>query len=261
MKKLHVIIVLLLTLCVMYSCKSRPDYVIDEDTMTALLTDVHMAEGLLEVQGDQNRQNADYGKDVMAAVLVKYGVSKQTYDTSLVWYSQNLKQLIRIYNRVNKNLDQQEADWQLLADASGSNGPCESGDSVNVWREKDYQLIDEKRHKAFRLWTITADTTFHKGDTLRLALHVPQQPSQQGVVVSLALTAYDATTRNLSLIDGASSSLLSADTLLTLTCVGAPDAEISSVTVALHSFSQTHSAVVPSYVDSIALIRLHKIAE
>ena len=53
------------------SCMSRPDYVVDEETMTNLLTDIHMAEGLIEMQQKQAKEDPAYGQEVMAAVLVK----------------------------------------------------------------------------------------------------------------------------------------------------------------------------------------------
>lgn len=242
------------------SCQPKPDYLVDEDTMIDLLTDVHMSEGLIDLQQKQLKDDPDYGKQVMASVLMKYHVSKADYDSSLVWYSQHLNSFIRIYKHVNNNLKDAEEHWTELAMASDAFGNSESGDCVNLWRQSSYLLMDEARLSHFRIWTFTADTAYHKGDTLRWQMHVPSLPEGEGVVASLALLRFENNATGLALVDGQTSSWISQDTLLTLTCVADAEKEISQVVATLHLMKAdtTDINLRPCVVDSLQLIRLHR---
>lgn len=259
MHKIHLLITFALMFCLAVSCKTRPDYVIDEETMTDLLFDVHMSEGLLEIQSEQNRKTPEYGQEVMAAVLMKHDVSKEQYDTSLVWYSQNLQKLIRIYNKVNKRIDENTDEWQLMADNIGISRPFEVGDSINIWRYGNHIILDEYRLTAFRVWTIAADTTFHKGDTMQWQMHLPRQVDGQGIVASISISTFDDKTRMYRPIGGTSTGLVSNDTMLVMKCA-AQDETISQVIATLHALRVKHDSLslVPTYADSINLIRLHK---
>lgn len=260
MRNLRFFILFMVTVCVLHACKSRPDYVIDEDTMVSLLTDVHMSEGLLEVQGEQNRKNPEYGQEVMAAVLMKYNVSKEQYDTSMVWYSQNLQKLIRVYNKVNKRIDQNIEDWQTLAESSGIMAPFADGDSIEVWRHSRHIVFDSRRMTGGRVWRITADSTFHRGDTLQLRMHMPEQTSQQGIIASVSIVSFDEVNRIYHCVGGATSGFVASDSLVVVCCNGTPDDDISQVIVQMLVLRQSTDSVgsVPTYADSISLMRIHK---
>jgi len=242
------------------SCQSRPDYLIDEETMTDLLTDVHMSEGLLDMQQKVSKDDPEYGKEVMASVLMKYHVSKADYDSSLVWYSQHLNTFIRIYKHVNKNLKENEEQWTTLAEASNEFGKSQSGDSVDLWCHASYLLMDEVRLSHFRAWTFTADTAYHKGDTIRWQIHVPALPEDEHLVASLAMLEQTESTSSIQILDGASTTWIAGDTLLTLSCVCPPDKEISQVVATLHLMQNDSSTTVlrPCVLDCLSLIRLHR---
>jgi len=248
---------LLMPLC---SCQPRPDYLIDEDTMVDLLTDVHMSEGLIDMQQKVQRNEDEYGKQVMASVLLKYNVSKADYDSSLIWYSQHLNSFIRIYKHVNRNLKENEDRWSELAAASDAFGNSQSGDSVNLWRQSDYLLMDEKLLSHFCVWTFSADTAYHAGDTIRWMMHVPDVPKGERLVASLALLKQDGATMGVKLLDGKTSNWLENDTILSLTCVPDSCEEITNVIASLHLMkTDTVSAELrPCVVNDLQLIRMHR---
>jgi uncharacterized protein YcfL len=258
MRKIELLAISLMAL-LLVACQSRPDYVIDEDTMTELLTDVHMAEGLIDVQERHNRKDNEYGQRVMAAVFMKHNVSKASYDTSLVWYSQHLNTLIRIYKHVNENLKANERHWIALAEASDDFGKSLAGDSVNLWRQPPYVVMDEARMTHFRTWVVPADSNFMVGDTIRWTLHIASLPEGEGLVASLALLSHDERKGNYDVHVGTSTALLMADTTLTLCCAGQSDKPFTHVNVALHLMrtSQLESRLLPCVVDSLKLIRIH----
>ena len=240
------------------ACNNRPDYVIDEETMTALLTDVHMAEGLVEVQSGED--DPDYGQKVMAAVMLKHHVTREQYDTSLVWYSQNLKRLIKIYKQVDKNLAESTENWERLAEAKREFGGFEAGDSVNLWQVNPYVVLDEARLTHYRVWTLPTDSTFDVGDTVRWQLHVGRQPEGQGIVASIALIEEQGRMRNRDFLSGVSTGLITGDTTLCLTCAG-DSVRFTHIIATLNLLRVGQSegqVLIPAVVDDIEMLRIHK---
>lgn len=243
------------------ACNTRPDYVIDEDTMTGLLVDVHMSEGLLDVQGRQMSDHKNYGQEVMAAVLLKHGVTRAQYDTSLVWYSQNLKKLIRIYDNVDKELEARSELWKALADENKSNVISISGDNVDVWALERSMLLDESRLSQSLCWTLTTDTCFYPGDTIKWKLHVCPMPEKQGLVASMALLSEDQTYHTDDYLTGLSTIPLNCDSTIVMALAADDDVEIKKIALSLnllHVARQDSLMLYPALVDSLELIRIHK---
>lgn len=260
MRKIETLANALILTLLLTACQTRPDYVIDEERMTDLLTDVHMAEGLIDVQQRHNRDDVDYGQQVMAAVLMKHDVSKADYDTSLVWYSQHLTTLNRIYRHVNDNLKDREQEWMALADEADDFGLSPAGDSVSLWRQPPYLVMDEAHLTHFRTWTLATDSNFHKGDTVRWLLHVGHVPEGEAVIASLALLQRESRQSGWIVADGTSSARLTSDTSVTLTCIGPENEEITQVNATLHLMKIAPSAkkLMPCVVDSLDLVRIHR---
>lgn len=251
-------LLLLLLVVGLTACQSRPDYVIDEAKMTELLTDIHMAEGLLDLQKKENSESETYGQEVIAAVLDKYHVSKADYDTSLVWYSQNLTKLIRIYRHVDENLAQRQEYWEAIVASSGS-GVGQSGDSVSLWRQADYLVMDEARLTDRRLWVLQADTTFYIGDTVRWQMHVPDMPKGEALTVSMALLYAETEAISLTEKLAQTTPLITRDTIVTLTCIGGPSQDITQIIATLHlqRTDTVETPLRPCVIDGIQMIRLH----
>lgn len=259
--KLRILSLGLLLCGLLAACQQRPDYVIEEDQMTELLTDVHMAEGLIELQQRHIHDDAEYGQSVIAAVLEKHHISKAQYDTSLVWYSQHLNDLIRIYNHVNENLAERRELWDNLAAQSVGFGQNMSGADVDLWNLPRYLILDEQRLTHRLVLRLSTDTTFWAGDSLKWSLHVPEQPQGQGIVASMSLVGHDLnTTTGWRVLQGATTPLLQKDTLVTLTCVADSIERLEQVVVALHQFPVDDGARkrMPVVIDSIQLRRVHK---
>lgn len=229
--------------------------------MTALLTDIHKSEGLLEVQQTQLRESQAYGQEIMAAVFVKHGVTREQYDTSLVWYSQNLKKLIRIYGDVKTNLEADEQLWRNKAAETAQFAVSMQGDSVDLWTLPRTMLLDERRLTCNNVWTIPADSCFEKGDGIEWQFHIGGMPDNQCAVASLALLSKSKENNySIEMIDGVSTNRLNRDTLLTLRCQAKADDEIYQVKAALYLLGVGHqrdSLLLPVMVDSIQMLRIH----
>lgn len=85
-----------------YSCSNRPDEVMNQRAMKELLTDLHVLEAVLEEHPPANEQERTYYYN---ALLQKHGVTKASFDSSLIYYTKNPKVFERVYTRVLTNLE------------------------------------------------------------------------------------------------------------------------------------------------------------
>lgn len=92
-----------LVLC-LSACGSRtPDYVISEKDMEDLLVDIHKSEAVIESNYNIYNNNADK-KKIREAVFLRHGVTREQFDTTLVWYGHHIETYMKIYDRVVERL-------------------------------------------------------------------------------------------------------------------------------------------------------------
>ncbi len=95
---------------VLFSCSSRPDDILPEKKMEAVMFDLYLLEGNVSVKSMSlsNEQKAPYYN----AVLAKHGVTSSQFDSSLVWYFKKRERLEIIHKRVVDKLEKmaQETD-------------------------------------------------------------------------------------------------------------------------------------------------------
>lgn len=242
---------------IIVSCISRPDYVLDEDTMVSLLTDVHRSEGLLELQQDNKVISNDeaYKQAVMAAVLVKHHVTRAQYDSSLVWYGQNLSYLVKVYNKVQKNLIDDIDYWKNVGTERESKFDISmAGDSVELWSIENYLTMDERRFGSFRFWEIPTDSNFVKGDSLIWHLHVPYVPESHILVATLSFDYEDILEMNVS-----HSEVARQDTSISMSLRSDTTVMFKSIIASVALLKD--SMVVDdnyAFIDSLSLIRIHR---
>ncbi|MDO9154187.1 MAG: DUF4296 domain-containing protein [Paludibacter sp.] len=105
---LHYLICFTFFTFVMISCNNRPSVVINQGKMVSFLTDLHKLDGALSVKGlgaTQDRENIYYYN----ALLLKYGITKDQFDSSLVWYTKNPKKFEKIYVKVLLHLNEEDS--------------------------------------------------------------------------------------------------------------------------------------------------------
>ena len=169
------------------SCIDRPESVLSDDEMVDLLVDVHRSEGLLELQKGQSSANEQYQQAVMASVLVKHGVTREQYDSSLMWYAKHLKLFVRVYSHVEERLSEEHDVWNLMVADSKDFDVSEAGDSVELWTLRDYLVLDAERRTDYRLWEIQTDSNYVAGDTLRWTFDVSKLTKGQKLLASMSL--------------------------------------------------------------------------
>ena len=241
---------LFLLVLTLTACTSRPDYVLDEDEMTAVLIDMHSSEALLDLQRTQF-STQEVQRDIMASVFVRHGITRARYDSSLMWYSRHLKRFIRIYDRVNDSLNARDEYWKAIAYENASWGVSDQGDTVNLWRIDPYLVLDRKLLSSFQSFVIPCDSNFRKGDSLVWNLRVSQIPSDHYLVATIATTypkdSADALTQ-----------LALHDTTLQLTAVTDTLRDFESIILSISLMGADKTAEPVAFVDSISLNRFHK---
>lgn len=246
-----------LFLLLLSSCISRPDYVLDEESMIDVLADVHRSEALLELQqvNTSFSNNDEYKKSVMAAVLVKHGVTRAQYDSSLVWYGQNLASLVRVYSKVQKRLDEEIDYWKNIDNDSRSEfAASEAGDSVQLWTIDNYLIFNENRMYSFRFWEIPVDSNYIAGDSIIWSFRVPAVPESHYMVATLSLNYDDE-----DISTNYKTVVIRRDTSINMSCVYEPGKKFLSTVASLSLLKDSlNVSDCTAFIDSLSMIRKHR---
>jgi len=270
MRRLVYLILAFVSLSVVASCIDRPEIVLDESELVDVLVDVHRAEGLLEMQERHSShpdENELYQKEVMAAVLQKHGVTREQYDSSLMWYAQHLKLLTRVYGHVDERLREEHDMWSLQATEMRDFAVSEAGDSVELWTMRNHLALDQRKLSEFRFWEYPSDSNFVNGDTLHWRFSVKQLLPGQQVVASISLTEKAQDESELRRANGKKRELTGASLGYnqqvitqngTYTLLATVDSiqPFGSAILSLILLPDT-AHVSPVFIDSISLLRTH----
>lgn len=152
--------------CSLTSCKvKRPDTVLPDDKMEAVLYDYHIAKAM----GEQVPYNESYKRILyVESVYKKHGITEAQFDTSMVWFARHPEALRDIYEKVNQRLKtEKEKIDDLIAKRDHKPKMSKPGDSIDVWAwQRTYRLTGMPLNS--RIWfTLPSDTNFYDRDTLR----------------------------------------------------------------------------------------------
>lgn len=166
---------IILVACSVVSCKvKRPETVMSDDKMEAVLYDYHIAKAM----GEQVPYNESYKRILYVEhVYKKHGITEAQFDSSMVWFARNPEVLRDIYERVNKRLkEEKEQIDNLIAKRDHKPKMSKPGDSIDVWAwQRIYRLTGMPLNS--RVWfTLPSDTNFHDRDTLRWSMRFRYEP-------------------------------------------------------------------------------------
>lgn len=155
--------------CSLTSCKvKRPDTVLSDDKMEAVLYDYHIAKAM----GEQVPYNESYKRILyVESVYKKHGITEAQFDTSMVWFARHPEALRDIYEKVNQRLKtEKEKIDDLIAKRDHKPKMSKPGDSIDVWAwQRTYRLTGMPLNS--RIWfTLPSDTNFYDRDTLRWSM-------------------------------------------------------------------------------------------
>jgi hypothetical protein len=96
-------ITIFLSITIFSACSKVPFRVIQEDEMIHLLTDIHLAEAMMDNDSQMFADSA--GKaNLFRSIFEKHHTTKAEFDTSLVWYASHLDIYMDVYKRVSDGL-------------------------------------------------------------------------------------------------------------------------------------------------------------
>ena len=148
-------------LALMTSCgKEIPDDIIQPDQMEKLLYEYHLTIGM-----SQNSKNTE--KEAYKNYLFqKYNITQADFDSSMVWYTRESKELTSIYEKLDKRFSREHAHYERLLDArdQASMMKFSSGDTVDIWRKGALHWMSNTPLNKQLVFEIKPDSTFHEKD-------------------------------------------------------------------------------------------------
>lgn len=161
---LHILMCLFLALF-MESCgKQIPGDIIQPAEMENLLYDYHLAITMGNDLSYDERYKRELYRDY---VFEKHGVDEALFDSSMVWYTRHAKELAEIYKNLQKRFEMGEE--QMRSQLNKRSGQIEvslSGDSVDVWSDRDLYWLTKSPLTNKLMFDLKADTTFHEEDVM-----------------------------------------------------------------------------------------------
>lgn len=144
--------------------KQIPDDIIQPSEMEELLYDYHLA---LTMGNDLNYSDRYKRESYKNYVFDKHGVTEAEFDSSMVWYTRNSKVLTDIYKNLQKRYELAEEQMRSeLNKRSGQIMVSLSGDSVDVWSDRNVYWLTNSPFTNRLNFDLKADTTFHAKDLL-----------------------------------------------------------------------------------------------
>jgi hypothetical protein len=149
--------------CVAASCSRAPKDVLSEKKMRKVLYDMQMAEAMVETDRNHYRTNEEK-QQLYDAVFAKHKIMQAEYDSSLIWYGENMDLYMRIYKLVlrdiEKNIEEMGDIKQdpLLEDMS-------AGDSLDIWIQRDAFAFEPENMYARLVFDIKPEIPYTQGST------------------------------------------------------------------------------------------------
>lgn len=148
----------------LYSCApSLPSGIMDEDEMTDVLVDFHLAQGMAEAQGeDLDATRYKY----IQTVFRKHHITEAEFDSSMIYWSGRAEEFSHIYNNVVTRVRAQAERMGLETEAQDKFASLTSeGDTANIWLGKDFACIVPTSVQCVYSFQMKADSTFRPGDS------------------------------------------------------------------------------------------------
>ena len=176
-----------LLLFLLASCSVEiPKDIIQPSQLEALLYDYHLVQAMSTDASDE------YKRRLYAAfVFDKHTVSKEYFDSSMMWYARNPKYLHKIYNTLYDKID---AEIALMSGekriANVEVNPL-SGDTVDLWSDAKVMLLTSSPYFRRKTFAYEADTTFVDGDSIAFSavLHFISPEGKPKAQAHIALLA------------------------------------------------------------------------
>ena len=85
------------------------DLVLPSDSMITLLTDLHMAEGIVNALKSKEQPAGHLSTEYFEAVLRRHTISREAFEESMRYYAFHTEELDKIYEKVITDLSKKES--------------------------------------------------------------------------------------------------------------------------------------------------------
>ena len=161
------LIPLMLFGAMLVSCgKQIPEDIIQPAEMEEILYDYHLSVSLGADLPNISNVERDGLKNY---ALEKHNVTRALFDSSMVWYTRHANFLYEIYSQLDKRYT--IAETRMKTQINKRSGQIEislSGDSVDVWSDRDIYWLSTSDLTNKVTFNLKADTTFRPMDALTL---------------------------------------------------------------------------------------------
>lgn len=150
--------------CWMSACSvDIPSDVIQPEEMENLLYDYHLMQAFSSELSSTDKYKRKLYEEY---IFRKHRVTEEEFDSSLVWYMRNTKELNEIYDRLNERLTKEKAHWTALTNPNErEHEATPAGDTVNIWREYGLYRLDDTEWSNKLTFQIPSDSNFHVRDS------------------------------------------------------------------------------------------------
>lgn len=147
-------------LALLASCgKEIPSDIIQPDKMERVLYDYHLSIGM--AQNSKNTEKEAYKN----YIFQKHRITEAEFDSSMVWYTRESKELYAIYEKLNRRFKREHEHFErLLESRDDAFLRSLSGDTVDIWQKGDIHWLSQTPLNKHLIFEIKADTTFHGRD-------------------------------------------------------------------------------------------------
>lgn len=201
MKQRFVKYLVCLILPMLVACEVKiPETIIQPDKIEALLYDYHL------VQAMSADAKSDYMRKLYAEyVFDKHGVTKEKFDSSMVWYTRNPKHLYAMYNRMYdkllKEVELLENENNVFLNVALADSTYMLGDTVNLWQGLGTKLLSPTPLMNRVKYSYEADSTYKRGDSIVMkmdVLHIArrQKTEQNAAIAAIMIEYADSTYRS-----------------------------------------------------------------
>lgn len=155
---------LIACLALLTSCgKEIPDDIIQPEVMEKVLYDYHLS---LSMSSNGRNTEKEAQKNY---IFQKYRINEALFDSSMVWYTRESKELMAIYENLDKRFKREHDHIERLLESRDESNTRTSisGDTVNIWRKGDIHWFTRTPLNRQLSFDIKADTTFHEKDAFQ----------------------------------------------------------------------------------------------
>ena len=171
LRRRHIVFGFLLVLLSACTPKVPGEY-IQPDDMEDILYDYFVSQGIAKEEDMENTSRVmDYRRKLyFEAVLKKYNLTQEEFDSSLVYYYTRSDRFVKIWKNVQERLGEAAMEYGASAgEVETYTTSTLTGDTANIWNGVISQLLVPYAPYNRLQYHLQADTAFRQGDSFMLA--------------------------------------------------------------------------------------------